>query len=61
MKSKRERERRESGWVVRDTTFHRGNRAKFTAMKDPRQCPLDLLVKVIWRGGKTFRCEEGRD
>jgi hypothetical protein len=38
-----------------------GGRAKFTAMKVPRQCPLVLLVKVGWRGGKTFGCEEGRD
>jgi hypothetical protein len=31
---------------------------KFTAMKVPRQCPLVLLVKVVWRGGKTFGREE---
>jgi hypothetical protein len=24
-------------------------------MKVPRQCPLALLVKVDWRGGKTFQ------
>jgi hypothetical protein len=36
-------------------------RAKFTSMKVPRQCPLVLLVKVGWRGGKTFGCEEGID
>jgi hypothetical protein len=30
-------------------------------MKVPRQCPLVLLVKVLWRGGKTFGYEEGRD
>jgi hypothetical protein len=36
-----------------------GGRAKFTAVKVPRQCPLVLLVKVGWRGGKTFGCEEG--
>jgi hypothetical protein len=36
-------------------------RAKFTAMKVPRQCPLVLLIKVGWRGGKTFGCEEGID
>jgi hypothetical protein len=29
-------------------------------MKDPRQCLLVLLVKVGWRGGKTFG-SEGRD
>jgi hypothetical protein len=29
-------------------------------MKVPRQCPLVLLVKVFWKGGKTLRCEEGR-
>jgi hypothetical protein len=23
-------------------------------MKVPRQCPLVLLVKVSWRGGKTL-------
>jgi hypothetical protein len=28
-------------------------------MKVSRQCPLVLLVKVGWRGGKTFGCEEG--
>jgi hypothetical protein len=38
-----------------------GGRAKFTAMKVPRQCPLVLLIKVGWRGGKTFDCEERRD
>jgi hypothetical protein len=27
-------------------------------MKVPRQCPLVLLVKVVWRGGKTFGYEE---
>jgi hypothetical protein len=36
-------------------------RAKFTAMKVPRQCPLVLLVKVGWRGGKTFGREESID
>jgi hypothetical protein len=25
-----------------------------------KQCPLVLLVKVGWRGGKTFGFEEGR-
>jgi hypothetical protein len=30
-------------------------------MKVSMQCPLALLVKVGWRGGKTFDCEEGRD
>jgi hypothetical protein len=29
-------------------------------MKVSRQCPL-VLVKVGWRGGKTFGSEEGRD
>jgi hypothetical protein len=38
-----------------------GNTAKFTAMKVPRQCPLVLLVKLGWGGGKTFGSEEGRD
>jgi hypothetical protein len=37
-----------------------GGRAKFTAMKVPRQCPLALLVKVGWRECKTFGCEKGR-
>jgi hypothetical protein len=61
LKPKRERERRESGWIVRDI-FNRGeDRAKFTVMKVPRQCPLVLLVKVGWKGGKTFGCEEGRN
>jgi hypothetical protein len=30
-------------------------------MKVPRQFPLVLLVKVVWREGKTFGCEEGID
>jgi hypothetical protein len=30
-------------------------RAKFTAMKVPRQCPLVLLVKVGWRGGSVVK------
>jgi hypothetical protein len=44
-KQKREREKKQCGWVVRDTTVSRGNRAKFAAMKVPRQFPLVLLVK----------------
>jgi hypothetical protein len=36
-------------------------RAKHTALKVPRQCPLVLLVKVGWRGGKTFGGEEDID
>jgi hypothetical protein len=36
-------------------------RAKFTAKKVPRQCPLVLLVKVGWRRCKTFPYEEGID
>jgi hypothetical protein len=41
------------GWVVRDTTFNTGGKkAKFAAIKVPRQCPLVLLVKVSWIGGK---------
>jgi len=55
-----ERER-ESGWVVRETTFNRGDRAKFMFIRAPRLCLLVFLVKVGWRGGKTFRCEEDRD
>jgi hypothetical protein len=35
--------------------------AKFTAMKIPRRCPLVLLVKLGWRGDKTFGCEEDID
>jgi hypothetical protein len=27
----------------------------------PRLCPLVLLFKVGWKGGKTFGNEEGRD
>jgi hypothetical protein len=38
-----------------------GGRSKFTALKVPRQCPLVLLVKVGWRGGKIFGCEEDID
>jgi hypothetical protein len=30
-------------------------------MKVPRQCPLVLLVKVVWEGGKEFGSEGGRD
>jgi hypothetical protein len=29
-------------------------------MKVPRQCPLVLLVKVVWRDGKAFESAEGR-
>jgi hypothetical protein len=54
-------DRRGSRWVVRDITFNRGNRVKFTAVKVPRQCPLVLLVKVGRREVKIFGCEEGRD
>jgi hypothetical protein len=36
-------------------------RVKFTAIKVPRQCPLFLLVKMVWIGGKTFGSEGGRD
>jgi hypothetical protein len=36
-------------------------RIKFTAVKVPRQCPNVFLVKVDWRGGKIFGCEEGID
>jgi hypothetical protein len=32
----------------------------FTAMQVPRQCPVVLLVKVVWRGGKMCGSEEGR-
>jgi hypothetical protein len=35
-------------------------RAKFRAVKVPRQCPF-VLVKVVWTGGKAFGCEEGID
>jgi hypothetical protein len=35
LKPERNRERGESGWVLRDTTFKRGEKAKFTAMKAP--------------------------
>jgi hypothetical protein len=31
------------------------------AVKVPRQCQLILLVKLGWRGGKMFGCEEERD
>jgi hypothetical protein len=30
-------------------------------MKVPRQCPLVLLVKVSWIGGKNVRKLEGSD
>jgi hypothetical protein len=43
---------------VRDTTFNTGRKkAKFTAMKVPRQCPLVLLVEVSWIGGKKKSSE----
>jgi hypothetical protein len=57
LRSRREeRERRKKvGWVVRDTTFDTGGKkAKFAAMKVPRQCPL-VMVKVSWIGGKNVR------
>jgi hypothetical protein len=50
-------DRRESGRVVRDTTFKGGNRDTYAAMKVPRQCPLVLLVKT---DGKTFGNVNGR-
>jgi hypothetical protein len=31
--------------------------AKSVAMKVPRQCPI-VLIKMGWREGKTFCCEE---
>jgi hypothetical protein len=43
LKTKREKERRKKvGWVVRDTTFNGGGgeKAKFAAMRVPRQCKL---------------------
>lgn len=30
-------------------------------MMVPRQCPLVLLLKVSWKGGKTFESRVGRD
>jgi hypothetical protein len=57
---KREREEKVSG-SVRHYIYKGRVRAKFTAMKVPRQCPLFLLVKVGCRGDKTFGCEEGTD
>jgi hypothetical protein len=30
-------------------------------MKFPRQCPLVLPVKVGWREGNTFGCEEAEE
>jgi hypothetical protein len=42
LKPKCEREEK----VERQTTFNRGRREIFLAMKVPRQCPLVLLVKV---------------
>jgi hypothetical protein len=30
-------------------------KAKFAAMKVPRQCPLVILVKLSWIGGKNVR------
>jgi hypothetical protein len=51
----REGERRKKvGGMCETLHLTGGNRAKFTAMKVPRHCPLVLLVKVGWRGGKTF-------
>jgi hypothetical protein len=39
---------------VGDTTIGTGETAQFTAMKVTWQSPLVLLVKVVWRGCKTF-------
>jgi hypothetical protein len=39
-------------WVVRDTKFNRGGKARFAAMKVPRQCPVVILVKVCLIGDK---------
>jgi hypothetical protein len=44
--------------VVRDTTCNGETRDKFTAAKIPRQCPFDLLAKVV---GTTFGSRDGRD
>jgi hypothetical protein len=52
---------KESGWVVRDTTFNRGETELRYCYEGPRQCPLVLLVNVGWKRGKTFGFEEGRD
>jgi hypothetical protein len=30
-------------------------------MKVPWQCPLVLLLRVVWREGKKFESEEDRD
>jgi hypothetical protein len=63
LKPKRERQKRKWVGSARHYTLHLteggGNRAKFAVMKVSRRCPLVLLVKVGWKGGKTFGCEEG--
>jgi hypothetical protein len=41
-----EREWRKRRRVMRDTTFNRANRFKFSAVKAPRQCQLVLLVEA---------------
>jgi hypothetical protein len=62
LRSRREIEREEKvGGGVRHYIEKGRTRANFTAMKVPRQCPLVLLVKVGWRGGKSFGCKEGID
>jgi hypothetical protein len=60
LKPEREREReRERRGVVRNAILTEGNR-KASSMKVPGQCPLVLLVKVVWREGKTLGSGEGK-
>jgi hypothetical protein len=44
--------------VVRDTTFNRGNRDKFAAMKVPRQCSFVLLVKEVEQKLRRWEVEK---
>jgi hypothetical protein len=60
-KTEIKRERRERGRRVSVTPDVMGIGDKFTATKVPRQCPLVLLVKMDWRGGKAFGSEESGD
>ena len=55
---RRRRKRRRMGDVLRCITFITVTGDKhFTALKVPRQCPLDLLVKGRWEQSSSMGCE----
>jgi hypothetical protein len=56
------REEKESGEVVRETTFvgRRGQETVSPVLKVPRQCPLVLLVVIMHMIGINFFNDVGR-